>query len=112
MGAAISYRNDSTAVANETWKFVQAKSEEQADDEQVLEIRDEEARMKVMPPLALAPLVQEDDMRDEQMEPEPAIDLAQQRYPYVRTTALFSTLQTLKGAARPIATASAPPQLP
>ena len=30
---------------------------------QVLGIRDEKARMKVTPPLAVAPITQEDDMR-------------------------------------------------
>ena len=48
-------------MANETWKFVQAKSKQAM--KQVLGIRDENARMKVMPPLAVAPITQEDDMR-------------------------------------------------
>ena len=48
-------------MANETWKFVQAKSKQAM--KQMLEIRDEKARMKVTPPLAVAPLVQEDGMR-------------------------------------------------
>jgi len=48
-------------VANETWKFVQAKSKQAM--KQVLGIRDEKTRMKVTPPLAVAPIAQEDDMR-------------------------------------------------
>ena len=48
-------------MANETWKFVQAKSKQAM--KQVLGIRDEKARMKVTPPLAVAPIAQEDDMR-------------------------------------------------
>ena len=48
-------------MANETWKFVQAKSKQAM--KQVLGIRDEKARMKVTPPLAVAPVTQEDDMR-------------------------------------------------
>ena len=48
-------------MANETWKFVQAKSKQAM--KQVLGIRDENARMKVTPPLAVAPITQEDDMR-------------------------------------------------
>ena len=47
-------------MANETWKFVQAKSKQAM--KQVLGIRDEKARMKVTPPLAVAPITQEDDM--------------------------------------------------
>ena len=47
-------------MANETWKFVQAKSKQAM--KQVLGIRDEKTRMKVTPPLAVAPLAQEDDM--------------------------------------------------
>ena len=43
-------------MANETWKFVQAMK-------QVLGIRDEKACMKETPPLAVAPIAQEDDMR-------------------------------------------------
>ena len=39
-------------MANETWKFVQAKSKQAM--KQVLGIRDEKARMKVTPPLAVA----------------------------------------------------------
>ena len=46
-------------MANETWKFVQAKSKQAM--KQVLGIRDEKARMKVAPPLAVAPVTQEDD---------------------------------------------------
>ena len=45
----------------ETWKFVQAKSKQAM--KQVLGIKDEAARMKVTPPLAVAPLVHGDDMR-------------------------------------------------
>ena len=41
-------------MANETWKFVQAKSKQAM--KQVLGIRDEAARMTVTPPLAVAPL--------------------------------------------------------
>ena len=48
-------------MANETWKFVQAKSKQAM--KQVLGIRDEKARMKVTPPLAVAPVTQENDMR-------------------------------------------------
>ena len=40
-------------MANETWKFVQAKSKQAM--KQVLDA----ARMKVTPPLAVAPLAQE-----------------------------------------------------
>ena len=45
----------------ETWKFVQAKSKQAM--KQVLGIRDDKARMTVTPPLAMAPVTQEDDMR-------------------------------------------------
>ena len=50
-------------MANETWKFVQAKSKQAR--KQVLGIRDEKTRMKVTLPLAVAPikLTQDDDMR-------------------------------------------------
>ena len=48
-------------MANETWKFVQAKSKQAM--KQVLGIKDETARMKVTPPLAVAPLAHGDDMR-------------------------------------------------
>ena len=48
-------------MVNETRKFVQAKSKQAM--KQVLGIRDEKARMKVTPPLAVAPVTQEDDMR-------------------------------------------------
>ena len=41
-------------MANETWKFVQAKSKQAM--KQVLGIRDEKTRMKVKPPLAVAPI--------------------------------------------------------
>ena len=50
-------------MANETWKFVQAKSKQAMKQMQVLGIRDEKARMKVTPPLAVAPIAQEDNMR-------------------------------------------------
>ena len=46
-------------MANETWKFVQAKSKQAM--KQVLRIRDEKARMTVTRPLAMAPVTQEDD---------------------------------------------------
>ena len=49
------------AMANETWKFVQAKSKQAM--KQVLGIRDEKTRMKVTPPLAMAPVTQDEDMR-------------------------------------------------
>ena len=49
------------AMANETWKFVLAKSKQAM--KQVLGIKDEAARMKVTPPLAVAPLAHGDDMR-------------------------------------------------
>ena len=42
------------AMANETWKFVQAKSKQAM--KQVLGIKSDAARMKVTPPLAVAPL--------------------------------------------------------
>ena len=48
-------------MANETWKFVLAKSKQAM--KQVLGIKDEAARMKVTPPLAVAPLAHGDDMR-------------------------------------------------
>ena len=41
-------------MANETWKFVQAKSKQAM--KQVLGIKDEKTRMKVTPPLAVAPI--------------------------------------------------------
>ena len=41
-------------MANETWKFVQAKSKQAM--KQVLGIKNDAARMKVTPPLAVAPL--------------------------------------------------------
>ena len=44
-----------------TWKFVQAKSKQVI--KQVLGIKDEKTRMKVTPPLAVAPITQDDDMR-------------------------------------------------
>ena len=48
-------------MANETWKFVQVKSKQAM--KQVLGIKDEDVRMKVTPPLAVAPLAHGDDMR-------------------------------------------------
>ena len=48
-------------MANETWKFVQTKSKHAM--KQVLGIKNEAARMKVTPPLAVAPLAHGDDMR-------------------------------------------------
>ena len=54
-------------MANETWKFVQAKSKQAMKQVILLGIRDENARMKVTPPLAMAPITckltitQEDD---------------------------------------------------
>ena len=54
-------------MANETWKFVQAKSKQAMKQViltgTVLGIRDEKTRMKVTPPLAVAPITQDDDMR-------------------------------------------------
>ena len=41
-------------MANETWKFVQSKSKQAM--KQVLGIKNENARMKVTPPLAVTPL--------------------------------------------------------
>ena len=72
-------------MANETWKFVQAKSKQAM--KQVLGIKDEAARMKVTPPLAVAPLAHGDDMR---WNP--------------RTTTV--SISTPEGAARPGTTAS------
>ena len=48
-------------MANETWKIVQAKRKQAMT--QVLGIENEVARMKVMRPLAAAPLAHGDDMR-------------------------------------------------
>ena len=48
-------------MAKETWKFVQAKSKQAM--KQVVGIREEKTCMKVTPPLAVAPITQEDDMR-------------------------------------------------
>ena len=48
------------SMANETWKFVQAKSKQAM--KQVLGVRDEKTRMKVTLPLAVAPIAQQDDM--------------------------------------------------
>ena len=56
-----SFQPYGAAMANETWKFVQAKSKQAM--KQVLGIKDEAARMKVTPPLAVAPLAHGDDMR-------------------------------------------------
>ena len=48
-------------MANETWKFVQAKSKQAM--KQVLGIKSEAACMKVTQPLAVASLAHGDDMR-------------------------------------------------
>ena len=48
-------------MANEMWKFVQAKSKQTM--KQVFGIRDEKTRIKVTPPLAVAPLAQEDGIQ-------------------------------------------------
>ena len=48
-------------MANETWKFVQAKSKHAM--KQVLGIKDEAARTKVTLPLAVVPLAHGDDIR-------------------------------------------------
>ena len=87
---AFSFACVGAAMANETWKFVQAKSKQAM--KQVLQIRDEKTRMKVTPPLAVAPITQEDDMR---WNPK------QRSFSKRMMTALFPTL---KGAARPITT--------
>ena len=58
---AFSFACVGAAMANETWKFVQAKSKQAM--KQVLGIRDEKTRMKVTPPLAMAPVTQDEDMR-------------------------------------------------
>ncbi len=49
------------AMANGTWKFVQTKSKHAM--KQVLGIDNEDARMKVTPPLAVAPHAHGDDTR-------------------------------------------------
>ena len=49
------------AMANETWKFIQSKNKNAM--KQVLGIKNEAARMKVTPPLAVPPHVHGDDMR-------------------------------------------------
>ena len=48
-------------MAIETWKFVQEKSKQAM--KQVLGIKDEAARLRVTPPLAVAPLAHGEDMR-------------------------------------------------
>ena len=58
---AFSFACVGAAMANETWKFVQTKSKHAM--KQVLGIKNEAARMKVTPPLAVAPLAHGDDMR-------------------------------------------------
>ena len=58
---AFSFACVGAAIANETWKFVQTKSKHAM--KQVLGIKNEAARMKVTPPLAVAPHVHGDDMR-------------------------------------------------
>ena len=50
-------------MANETWKFVQAKSKQAMKQVLGIGIKDEPVRMKVTPPLAVAPLAHGDDMR-------------------------------------------------
>ena len=72
-------------MANEMWKFVQAKSKQAM--KQVLGIKDEAARMKVTPPLAVAPLAHTGTTCDG-----------------TRTTT--ASISTPKGAARPGITAS------
>ena len=81
-------------MAHETWKFAQAKSKQAM--KQVLGIRNEKTRMKVTPPLAVAPinLTQDDDMR---WNP----NTQQRSFSKRMMMALFPTL---KGAARPITT--------
>ena len=83
-------------MANETWKFVQAKSKQAM--KQVLGIRDEKTRMKVTPPLAMAPVTQDEDMR---WNPNDNYPLQQRSFSNRMMMALFPTL---KGAARPIIT--------
>ena len=61
MHRAFSFACVGAAMANETWKFVQAKSKQAM--KQVLGIKNEAARMKVTPPLAVASLAHGDDMR-------------------------------------------------
>ena len=58
---AFSFACVGTAMANDTWKFVQAKSKHAM--KQVLGIKNETARMKVTPPLAVASLAHGDDLR-------------------------------------------------
>ena len=58
---AFSFACVGAAMANETWKFVQTKSKHAM--KQVLGIKNEAARMKVTPPLTVAPHVHGDDMR-------------------------------------------------
>ena len=58
---AFSFACVGAAMANETWKFVQTKSKQAM--KQVLGIKDEAARLKVTPPLAVAPLAHGGDMR-------------------------------------------------
>ena len=48
-------------MAIETYKFVQEKSKQAV--KQVLGIKDEAARLRVMPPLVVAPLAHGEDMR-------------------------------------------------
>ena len=58
---AVSFACVGAAMANETCKFIQTKSKNAM--KQVLGIKNEAARMKVTPPLAVAPHVHGDDMR-------------------------------------------------
>ena len=60
---AFSFACVGAVVANETWKFVQAKSKQATKQVSLLGIKNEAARMKVTPPLAVAPLAHGDDMR-------------------------------------------------
>ena len=58
---AFSFACVGAAMAIETWKFVQEKSKQAM--KQVLGIKDEAARLRVTPPLAVAPLAHGEDMR-------------------------------------------------
>ena len=53
-------------MANETWKFVLAKSKQAM--KQVLGIKNDAARMKVTPPLAAAPLLRRRPPRPEERD--------------------------------------------
>ena len=58
---AFSFACVGATIASERWEFVQANSKQTM--KQVLGIKNEAARMKVTPPLAVAPLAHGDDMR-------------------------------------------------